>query len=193
MPSASNAPYRPEPILIPDDYNHIVNVIQNMTLVMERSPSAFVSIDEEGLRSHILVQLNGHFEGQATGETFNYEGKTDILIRSEGKNIFIAECKFWAGPKKLLETIDQILGYSSWRDTKVAVIIFNRNKDFSNVLKTIESSLVAHPNYKRDAKRLSETAFQYIFSHKDDPNREMVLTVLAFDVPAEKEKVLCRD
>jgi hypothetical protein len=37
------------------------------------------------------VQLNRHFEGAATGETFNHRGKTDILIRVDGKNIFIAE------------------------------------------------------------------------------------------------------
>ena len=40
------------------------------------------------LRQHFLVQLNGQYEGQAVGETFNYEGKTDILIRSEGKKPF---------------------------------------------------------------------------------------------------------
>ena len=50
-----------------------------MTHVMERSPSAFATADEETLRQHFLVQLNGHFEGQATGETFNAAGKTDIL------------------------------------------------------------------------------------------------------------------
>jgi hypothetical protein len=31
------------------------------------------------------------FKGQATGETFNFQGKTDILIRVEGKNVSIAE------------------------------------------------------------------------------------------------------
>jgi hypothetical protein len=40
---------------------------------------------EEDLRQHFLAQLNGHFEGSATGETFNYEGKTDILIRERGR------------------------------------------------------------------------------------------------------------
>lgn len=186
LPSASNAPYRPEPILSNDDYEHILNVIQNMAQVMERSPSAFTSINEEALRSHFLVQLNGHYEGQATGETFNYEGKTDILIRADGKNIFMAECKYWGGPKKLTETIDQLLGYSSWRDTKVAVIIFNRNKNFSNVLDTIPITVEAHPCYKRFIGKVSETNFRYIFSNRDDCNREMVLSVLAFDVPRKE-------
>jgi hypothetical protein len=154
-----------------------------MAQVMERSPSAFVSMDEESLRSHFLVQLNGHYEGQATGETFNYEGKTDILIRSDGKNIFVAECKFWGGSKKLTDTLDQLLSYSCWRDTKVAVIVFNRNKDFSKVLETIRETAKGHPRCKRDLGPQSETSFRYVFSHKDDANREMILTVLAFDIP----------
>ena len=76
------------------DYEHILSVISNMVAVMERSPRAFKDMGEEDLRTHFLVHLNGHYEGQATGETFNYEGKTDILIRAGGRNIFIAECKF---------------------------------------------------------------------------------------------------
>ncbi len=183
LPPASNAPYKPEPILSNDDYEHIINVIQNMAQVMERSPSAFTSINEEALRSHFLVQLNGHYEGQATAETFNYEGKTDILIRVEGKNIFIAECKYWNGPKKLIETIDQLLGYSSWRDTKVAIIIFNRRKNFSKVLEVIPATVESHSSCKRSLGQISESSYRYIFSNRDDPNREMVLSVLAFDVP----------
>lgn len=183
LPSASSLPYKPEPILDESDYEHVLEVIENMAQVMERSPSAFSTIDEESLRSHFLVQLNGHYEGQATGETFNYEGKTDILIRSDGKNIFIAECKYWGGPKKLTETIDQLLGYSSWRDTKVAVIIFNRNKDFTNVLDAIKSTANEHPNYKRELDSFSETSFRFTFSHRDDVNRELTLTIVAFDVP----------
>lgn len=183
MPSASSAPYKPEPALGQSDYAHILSVMQDMTHVMELSPSAFHDVDEEALRSHFLVQLNGHYQGQATGETFNYEGKTDILIRSEGRNIFIAECKFWSGPKKLAETIDQLLGYSSWRDTKTAVVVFNRNRDFSKVLATIPGAVRAHPQYKKDLPGSNETVFRYLFANRDDRNRELHLTVMAFDVP----------
>ncbi|QXP89543.1 hypothetical protein [Methylococcus capsulatus] len=183
MPPASTASYRPEPILSSEDYEHILSVMTNMALVMERSPSAFVAIDEEALRSHFLVQLNGHYEGQATGETFNYEGKTDILVRANGKNIFIAECKYWGGPKKLSDTIDQLLGYACWRDTKTAIVIFNRNKNFSQVLDAIPGVVKVHPNFKRELNQTGESRFCYVLAHRDDPNREMILTVLAFDVP----------
>ncbi len=183
LPPASSSPYKPEPTLSNTDYEHILGVLQNMVHVMERSPSAFETMDEESIRSHFLVQLNGHYEGQATGETFNYEGKTDILVRSEGKNIFIGECKFWSGPKMLAETIDQVLSYTSWRDTKVAVIVFNRNKAFSRVLSAISETVKSHENFKRELSGSTETVFRYCFAHRDDRNRELFLTILAFDVP----------
>ena len=182
-PQTSSQPYQLEPTLDEADYEHILKVIGNMAQVMEYNPDAFSKMGEEPLRWHFLVQLNGHYEGQATGETFNFRGKTDILIKSSGKNIFIAECKYWGGPKKLTKTIDQLLGYSSWHDTKVAVIVFNRNKNFTNVLNSIKSTTKEHPNCKRELDRRSETYFSFIFSHRNDPKRKMTLTVMAFDVP----------
>lgn len=183
LPPQSSKPFKPEPTLPTEDYEHIISVLENMTLVMERSPSAFESIDEEGLRMHFLVQLNGHYEGQATGETFNSGGKTDILLRVDGRNIFIAECKFWGGPKKLTETVDQLLSYSCWRDTKVALMIFNRRKNFSSVLDAITPTMKTHSNFKRSLPIAGETRFRFVLGHGDDPAREMILTVLAFDVP----------
>ena len=155
--------------------------------VMERSPKAFHDIDEEALRTHFLVQLNGHYEGQATGETFNYQGKTDILIRSGDRNIFIAECKFWGGPAKLTETIDQILGYLSWRDSKAAILLFNRNKDFSKVVNAIPETVKAHSNFQKDEGTRGQTGFRYAFRHKDDAAKILHLTVMAFDIPRATE------
>lgn len=182
-PIAATAPFRPEPAIDTAEYEHILAIIGNMALVMERSPSAFAAMGEEDLRMHFLVQLNGHYEGQATGETFNYGGKTDILIRSDGKNIFIAECKYWDGPKKLTETVDQLLGYTSWRDSKAAILIFNRQKNFSRVLDSVSNTMPTHPNVKRTLSQPSETSFRYVLAQRDDPNREMIVTVMAFDVP----------
>lgn len=183
LPSATASPYEPEPVLDMENYNHILSVIQNMAQVMERSPSAFKGIGEEGLRQHFLVQLNGHFEGAATGETFNVNGKTDILLRANGRNIFIAECKFWKGPKHYRETIDQLLGYTAWRDTKTAILIFNRSTAMSTVLDGVSTETAGHINFKRKLDWKHESGYRYIFHHNGDTNREFMLTVLIFDVP----------
>ncbi|MEL6167649.1 MAG: hypothetical protein AAFR35_03095 [Pseudomonadota bacterium] len=186
-PTASREPFKPEPTLTLEDYEHILSVLENMEVVMEQSPGAFREIDEESLRTHFLMQLNGHFQGDATGETFNYEGKTDILIKVDGRNIFIGECKFWTGEKGYLETLDQVLSYLSWRDTKAAVLVFNRNKDFSGVLEKIEQATSKHENCKKLVKKRSESSWTYLFGHKDDANREISITVQAYNVPERIE------
>jgi hypothetical protein len=47
------------------------------------------------------VQLNGTFEGAATGETFVRSGKTDILLRQEDRHVFVGECKGYDGPQSV--------------------------------------------------------------------------------------------
>lgn len=182
-PASSGAPYRPEPVLDMENYEHILSVVQNMTLVLERSPSAFKNLDEESIRQHFLIQLNGHYEGTATAETFNGDGKTDILIRVNGKNIFIAECKFWKGPAKLTETIDQLLSYTSWRDTKAALLVFVRDVALSTVLPKVPEVLKKHPSFKREVPMKGETNFRSVFGQPKDPSREVLVTTLIFSVP----------
>ena len=183
-PTASGHAIAPEPVLLSDEYDRILDIVRNMVLVMERSPQAFVKMAEEDLRQHFLVQLNGAYEGQATGETFNFEGKTDILVRERGRNVFIAECKFWNGPKALLGAVDQLLGYACWRDTKTAIFLFNRARELSKVLAQIPEILRSHPSFVRGLPSVDETAFRVVLRHKDDPGRELTLTVLVFEVPA---------
>ena len=93
MPKTSTEPYQREPVLEEEDYEHILNVLSSMSLVIERSSVSFCTLSEEAIRDHFLIQLNGHYEGGATGETFNAAGRTDILVRAEDRNVFIGNRK----------------------------------------------------------------------------------------------------
>jgi hypothetical protein len=172
-----------EPELVEEDYQHILGIIEAMSHVMERSPRSFSHLEEEDLRQHLLVPLNGHYKGEGTAEAFNNIGKTDILIRVEDKNIFVAECKVWGGDKILTAAIDQLLGYLTWRDTKSALIIFSHAKVFTAMLKTMWKGIEAHPNFKRQEKVESETRRRYVFRNKTDPDRELFMTAIAFNIP----------
>jgi hypothetical protein len=183
LPPATTAQFKPEPVWAMEQYEQALKIMQDMALVMERSPKAFRSMDEEALRQHFLVQLNGQFEGKATGETFNMEGKTDILLREGDRNVFIAECKFWKGPKAFGEAIDQLLGYATWRDGKAAILVFNRGTDTSTVLAGIDATAKAYGNFKRTVNWLHESGFRYVIHTNGDSNREITLTVLVFHVP----------
>jgi hypothetical protein len=174
--------FTPEPTIDESEYRHILNVMGDMALMMERSPRTFAKLDEEEIRDHFLLQLNGHYEGSATGETFNAEGKTDILVREGNRNLFIGECKIWEGSKKFAEAIDQLLGYLTWRDTKSALIVFSRNKDFTAVIESIKAEMERHNHKKRGPESEGQTRFRYIFGNPADHNREIIVTVMAFSV-----------
>jgi hypothetical protein len=182
-PSPAKTPFTPEPTLAMEEYDQVLSLMGNVGRAMELSPSLFRAIDEEDLRTHFLIQLNGQYEAQATGETFNLSGKTDIIIRERDRNLFIAECKFWRGPKSLSEAIDQLLGYTSWRDTKTAILLFNTTRHLSAVLAKVPEVVHQHPNFRRQLTYKSETGFRFLLHHRDDPGRELVLTVLLFEVP----------
>ena len=148
-PMVATGKYEPEPVLDEKEYQHILEVLKSMSLVIERNPSSFAALDEEAIRDHFLLQLNGHYEGSATGETFNASGKTDILIRVENKNVFIAECKFWRGPKAFDEAIDQLLGYLTWRDSKCALLVFNKTKDSTAVRQKMHEVMSARSQHRK--------------------------------------------
>jgi len=182
-PKVPTEKYEPEPVLDMAEYEHILEIIKSMGLVIERSPSSFATLDEEAIRTHFLLQLNGHYEGNATGETFNAVGKTDILIRVENKNIFIAECKFWRGPKGFSEAIDQLLSYLSWRDSKCALLIFNKNRDSSAVRDKMHEIMESREEHRRTLFHNKDGDSLYIFVKTDDPGKEIIITTQLFDIP----------
>lgn len=185
-PKVPTEKYEPEPVLDMAEYEHILEVIKSMGLVIERSPSSFATLDEEAIRTHFLLQLNGHYEGSATGETFNAVGKTDILIRVENKNIFIAECKFWRGPKGFSEAVEQLLSYLSWRDSKCALLIFNKNKDSSAVRDRMHELMESRTEHRRTLFHNRDGDYRYIFIKTDDPGKEIIITTQLFDIPENK-------
>lgn len=172
-----------EPSLHEQMYEEILQAMHNMGKQFERLTATYAQKGEEDLRDHFLLMLEPMFRGSATGETINKAGKTDILIRHEGTNVFIAECKFWKGAKVYQETIDQLLSYLSWRDAKAAVVIFVRNRDFSTVVQTVQQVTPQHPNYLAYVAQRDESWLSYHFHLNGDPNRLLHLAVLLFHIP----------
>jgi len=51
------------------------------------------------------------------------------------------------------------------------------------VVSQIPEAAKMHRNFKRQVEYKSETGFRLIFHHNEDKSRELVLTVLGFNVP----------
>lgn len=124
-------------VLKDDDFININNIIRLDGTAMEKTARSYILNNEEELRDRLLATLDTHYDN-VTGETFRKLGKTDICIEFSNKAAFIGECKLWRGEKYFSEAIQQVINYSTWRDTKVSIIIFNKeNKGFKRILETI--------------------------------------------------------
>ncbi len=148
QPRASK-PFQPEPALEEAFYEDVLTRIVSFARMVERAPDSAGAMNEEGLRDHLLLVLNGSYEGQAAGEVFNREGKTDILVRSGDRNVFIGECKIWTGSAKFTTAVDQLLRYLVWRDGKAALVLFIKNADPSAVVQRADAAVAAHPSCER--------------------------------------------
>lgn len=175
---------KPEPYITDVDYERIIEVIKHTGTAIERNAKTYQSMGEEELRDILLTQLNGHYEGKAAGEAFNAAGKTDILVRDDDKNVFIGECKIWGGGSQFNAAIDQLMGYTAWRDTKTALIVFSRNKSTTAVLAQIDELVSGHKSHKRSLGKKSDTDFRYVLKHSADADKELFLAVIVLDVPA---------
>lgn len=165
------------------EYKRILECIHSVGKMFERLPRTYAQKDEESLRDHILVSLEGVVCGSVTGESFNKRGKTDILVRGNGANVFIGECKFWRGKGVFLETITQLFGYLSWRDTKAGIILFVPNREFSSVIEKVRDHVIEHPNYLRELPETDETWRNYEFRMNEDNSRVVQVAIMLYHVP----------
>lgn len=164
------------------DYENINNIILMCGTTMEKTARTYYVNGEEELRDHLLATLNTHYE-HATGETFRKIGKTDIHIEFENKAAFIGECKIWHGERLFQEAIEQVLNYSTWRDLKVSVIIFNKeNKSFHLILFKIKSWADMNTvSYIQSQANIWNCKY-----HRQDMNVDIQITILAFDLYVDK-------
>jgi hypothetical protein len=182
-PAAPSDQYSPEPSLDQTIYDEILQTIFDTGRVFERLPSTYADKDEETLRDHLILNLEPRFQIGTTGETFNKSGKTDILMRFQGKNVFVAECKFWRGQKQHHETIDQLLSYLTWRDAKTAIVYFVDTKEMVAPLKAIKETTASHPCYIAAKPQREESWFQFEFHLPGDPSRGVHVAILSFHLP----------
>ena len=173
--------YRKEQgVLSIQPYIQILNAINRVGKTFERLPATYQDKDEESLRDHILLALSTNHEFTTLGEVFNKNGKTDILSSRHGHTEFIGECKFWHGEKAFLETINQILGYATWRNDKLAIIMFVGNLNIKQIIDKAIHSIQSHPCYSLFIDKSDETWFNYKFE-KD--GAEFELAVMFYHIP----------
>jgi hypothetical protein len=165
------------------EYENILAIIRHEGRTYEATPGTYAIHEEEELRDIILAHLNGHYRGDASGETFRRTGKTDIRIEMESRSAFVGECKVWKGPKTVTESVDQLLSYLTWRDCKAAIVIFNKDvAAFTDLLQKVKPVLEAHPRFMKVVADSAQAEWRAIFRSSDDDSRLVHIHMFVFNI-----------
>ncbi|MBQ9678825.1 MAG: hypothetical protein IJV44_11885 [Prevotella sp.] len=171
----------PTPTMADKEYQDILSALNTIGRNLERFPNTHKGKDEESIRDLFLVQLATSFTAYtSTGEAFNHKGKTDLMVKNGDDILFIAECKFWKGARVFIDAISQLLGYLTWRDTKTALLVFNRDVGMTTALQSIENASSKHPNYL-SGKKNGDARFDCVFHLNEDKNQQVKMAIFVFD------------
>jgi hypothetical protein len=132
------------------------------------------------------VSLNELYRGQAGAESFNMCGKTDLLLRVQDHNAFIAECKWWSGPKDMGRALEQLYGYSTWRDSRLALIFFVSTKNPVAVVEKARDTLADRPEFDGWEPTSDERDLRCRLRWPEDTGRVATLTLLFFHFPSSQ-------
>jgi hypothetical protein len=166
-------------ILPEQTFVEILDIIDDLGLNIERSAERVRDLDEESLRDIFLAGINSHYAGLATGETFNRTGKTDILLRYDNKNLFVAECKFWKGQSQYKDAINQLLNNLTVRDTQASLLVFSKNLGYSQMQERVRKATKDHEKYEA---QLSKFADHDVYRFRNNSGTTVKVAVKTFDL-----------
>lgn len=173
------------PRLKPDEFQTILDIIEAQGATFERTPQTVAKLEEEDIRNLILSSLNAALNLGALGEAFSKKGKTDIYLAVPEGGIFIAECKIWHGPHTIAEALSQILSYLTWRDAYGVVLLFSRNKGFSNVLSAIPEAIRNLASLRGDIYQVDNHHWLARHVLPGDESQAVEIHYLVYDICAQ--------
>jgi len=75
------------------------------------------------------------------------------------------------------------LGYLTWRDSKTAILLFVKNKDFSAVTNQIVSLTGNHANHVKFLGEKHPAEFRFLMRSPNASNDFLTMAVMCFHLP----------
>jgi hypothetical protein len=83
------------------------------------------------------------------------------------------------------KTIDQILSYLTWRDSKAAIVLFVDNKNLDAVLHKVEEKTMGHCCFVAFHDSPTDGHYNFEFKLAPDEPRSVRIAVLCFHFPGK--------
>lgn len=181
--------------LDPSTFEDVQRTIRVWADAVERYPDAFSRLSEDRLSDLLAATLNASLPG-AQREVYSRGGKSDIFIRAnildEGRapaKVFIAESKWWKGPRYATDALDQLLSYLEVKDTSAVLLFFVRNTKPSTVRPSAAQVFEERTDFDRSYPSAVEGWPLYSFVPRD---AKVTVCVALIDLPPRRRLSLRR-
>ncbi len=163
----------------------VTTAVRTLLLSMEQKPDPYLAMNEETLRLVLVNMLDASGLAGATAESYNGRGKVDILIKTADRNLLLAECKMFNGKNSIVKAIDQLLGYSTFRDRDLSLIIFARNPRMTTTVKAAQEA-AEHSDLIDSYDVMDEHGTELLLhGHPpDDPDRKFTIRLFVVHLKA---------
>jgi hypothetical protein len=75
--------------------------------------------------------------------------------------------------------------YLTWRDSKTALILFVKGREFSDVLSVVKLEARKNEYFVKEAGQKGESSFSYLFRLPQDTQKHVYLEIMAFHYDKE--------
>lgn len=168
-------------------FYEVLNAISKTGIQWEHAYKSFNKSDEVVLRNNLVANLRLLDTSYSiTGESYNGEGKSDIMVMSGKEVLIVGECKFWRGEKAFLDSIDQLYSYISRHNNRMVIVIFDGSKTVRS--KTVISKIaIKHISVLRELENNEKDWQVFEFRNPKDPEVIGSLGIIRIHLPADSQ------
>lgn len=137
--------------------------------------------EEEHIRDVVIVFLRLAVpECEFTAETLHGQGKNDIHVRYGGRVVCVIEFKQWSTERSFKDSIDQLLSYLTYRDTRAAIVLLIRRQDVGAIIDKTKQWLLGHGNCDDQDIPAGRWRSDFLYHATGDPAQPVRLVYLPF-------------
>ena len=98
------------------------------------------------------------------------------------ENAFVGECNFWGGETTLADIFEQLLGYTTWQDNRLALILLCATR-LQPVIDTTRTWIGARLEFARWQRSTPAGQLRCTLRWKDPARKEARLTIYLVHLP----------
>ncbi|MBP6015993.1 MAG: orc1/cdc6 family replication initiation protein [Candidatus Promineofilum sp.] len=163
-------------------YTRVQQIVEDVGAQFARLPGIYARKSDEELRDQLLLTLQSGLDNEMGSLELLPIARTDLGIGLEGEGMMAVKCHTWAGQKRFLSEVDQLMGLPTAHDAGAVLLMLVRNPEFVVVAEAVAHVMHHHKDYVSGNGK-QESRQDYRLRMNNDPSREITVSIILCHLP----------